>query len=366
MDFPLSWILRSPSVSGRLAGFLDAGAGSFALRTCPHFRHVLTRSSRVDAATQHGAFPLRSTFWIRPASPLVRRRSGAFCSDPVPEYLAPIRLLAPLRSEFRLRLYPSLPSEASGRALRCLFLALSSASVALFQPYLPDGRYQASLGYWRSSPPCRPHTPWCDGVEPMCLRPHSAGSTIPRLRPTGSSLEIAPVDYDPVVLLKPFGPRLATGALPSRASSMVAPGRPIRVPAFAVVPHEPLHTFHPLWPVRHYPHLRISVRGPGPSGTSTHLTRQLPGTHYEGATTSQPRTPGASGRGRCPPGPPGFVLAEAPPGGWRSRPSLGRLVRRRPGSGWRPRGRGGISQVPWRSIPCLCPAPRPRLCPAPR
>src|SRR4051795_9410483 len=115
----------------------------------------------------------------------------------------------------------------------------------------------------------------------MCLRPHSAGSTIPRLRPTGSSLGIAPVDYDPVVLLKPFGPRLATGALPSRSSSMVAPGRPIRVPAFAVVPHEPLHTFHPLWPVRRYPHLRISVRGPGPSGTSTHLTRQLPGTHDE-------------------------------------------------------------------------------------
>src|SRR3954454_20619936 len=85
MDFPLSWILRSPSVSGRRAGLLDAGAGSFALRTCPHFRHVLTRSSRVDAATQHGAFPLRSVFWIRPASLLVRQRSGAFCSDPVPE-----------------------------------------------------------------------------------------------------------------------------------------------------------------------------------------------------------------------------------------------------------------------------------------
>ena len=33
--------------------------------------------------------------------------------------------------------------------------------------------------------------------------------------------------------------------------------------------------------MRRYPHLRISVRGPGPSGTSTHLTRQLPGTHYE-------------------------------------------------------------------------------------
>src|SRR5215467_576530 len=23
----------------------------------------------------------------------------------------------------------------------------------------------------RGSPPCRPHTPWCDGVEPQCLRP---------------------------------------------------------------------------------------------------------------------------------------------------------------------------------------------------
>src|SRR3954464_7529711 len=109
MDFPLSWILRSPSVCGRRAGFLDGGAGSFALRTCPHFRHVLTRASLVDAATQHGAFPLRSVVWIRPASLLVRQRSGAFCSDPVPEYLAPIRLLAPLQSEFRLRLYPPLP-----------------------------------------------------------------------------------------------------------------------------------------------------------------------------------------------------------------------------------------------------------------
>src|SRR3954449_11533800 len=104
MDFPLSRILRSPSASGRLAGLLHAGAGSFALRTCPPFRHVLTRASLVDAATQHGAFPLRSVFWIRPASPLVRRRSRAFCSDPVPEYLAPIRLLAPLRSDLRLRL----------------------------------------------------------------------------------------------------------------------------------------------------------------------------------------------------------------------------------------------------------------------
>ena len=71
----------------------------------------------------------------------------------------------------------------------------------------------------------------------MRLRPHSADSTMLRLWPTGSSAGIAPVDYDPVVLLKPFGPRLAAGALPSRRSSMVAPGQPIRVLAFAVVPH---------------------------------------------------------------------------------------------------------------------------------
>lgn len=82
--------------------------------------------------------------------------------------------------------------------------------------------------------------------------------------------------------------------------------------------------------------------------------------YYEGATTSHPASRSLLVRDRVPRGPPRFVLAEALPGGWRSRPSLGRLVRRRPGSGWRPRGRGGISQVPRRSIPCLCPAPRPR------
>jgi len=37
---------------------------------------------------------------------------------------------------------------------------------------------------------------------------------------------------------------------------------------------------HHLRPMRHYPHLWISARGLGLSGTSTHLTRQLSGTHY--------------------------------------------------------------------------------------
>src|ERR1700758_5153601 len=114
----------------------------------------------------------------------------------------------------------------------------------------------------------------------MRLRPHSADSTMLRLRPTGSSGGIAPVDYDPVVLLKPFGPRLAADALPSENSPMAAPGQPICIPAFAVVPSLSI-PFHHLRPVRHYPHLWISARGLGLSGTSTHLTRQLSGTHYE-------------------------------------------------------------------------------------
>ena len=48
--------------------------------------------------------------------------------------------------------------------------------------------------------------------------------------------------------------------------------------------------FHHLRPMRHYPHLWISARGLGLSGTSTHLTRQLSGTHY-----GPPRHPSAPG-----------------------------------------------------------------------
>ena len=68
---------------------------------------------------------------------------------------------------------------------------------------------------------------------------------------------MAPFDYNPVVLLKPFRPHLAVGALPSDTI---------------------LHR-----PVRHYPHVWISTRGLGPSGILTHLKRLLPGTHYEGS-----------------------------------------------------------------------------------
>src|SRR5689334_21604566 len=48
--------------------------------------------------------------------------------------------------------------------------------------------------------------------------------------------------------------------------------------------------------------------------------------YYEGATTSHPASRSLLVRDRVPRGPPRFVLAEALPGGWRSRPGLGRLV----------------------------------------
>jgi hypothetical protein len=50
--------------------------------------------------------------------------------------------------------------------------------------------------------------------------------------------------------------------------------------------------FHHLRPMRRYPHLWISARGLGLSGTSTHLTRQLPGTHY--GPLRHPNAPGLS------------------------------------------------------------------------
>jgi hypothetical protein len=51
-------------------------------------------------------------------------------------------------------------------------------------------------------------------VGKLRLRRHSAGSTLPRLWPTGSSRG-RPLDYGPVLLLMPFGFHLAVDTLPS-------------------------------------------------------------------------------------------------------------------------------------------------------
>ena len=131
-----------------------------------------------------------------------------------------------------------------------------------------------------SSPPCRPHTPWCDGGEPCAFasivqarpfpifgRPVHPGDASPRLRPGGS----------PQALQTP--PRGGRPALRSPARGW------LQVPLGCVrlsplCPYTVLHTCLSLRPVRHYPHLWIAARGLGPSGTLTRLRRVLPGTHY--------------------------------------------------------------------------------------
>jgi hypothetical protein len=147
VDLSAPRTLHSSGIRWRFPGLLDAGAGSFAKRTCPHFRHVLTRSSSPDAATQYGAFPLRLVFWIQPASPL----DGG---DPEPFVLIPFKSTSPrsdswhrIGRNFACAYIRTYRWPASGWALRSRLLALSSASVALFQPYLAFGRYQVSLSH---------------------------------------------------------------------------------------------------------------------------------------------------------------------------------------------------------------------------
>src|SRR6516165_3594800 len=146
MDFPVPRLPFS-SVGQRVPGILDNGAGSFEPRTYPHFRHVLPRSPVFRLATQHGAFPLRPAFWVRPASPFDD-------DDPKPFALTSFKSTMPRSDSWHcigrnfafayIRTYRR--RLQAGLRVLCL-LALSSASVALFQPYLPFGQYQASLSH---------------------------------------------------------------------------------------------------------------------------------------------------------------------------------------------------------------------------
>src|SRR6266567_4177534 len=94
-----------------------------------------------------GPSPLRPAFWVRPAS-------SFHDDDLTPFALISFKSTSPGSSSWHrigrnfapayVRTYRQV---ASGRALRFPLLALSSASVALFQPYLSVGRYQASLSH---------------------------------------------------------------------------------------------------------------------------------------------------------------------------------------------------------------------------
>jgi hypothetical protein len=147
------------------------------------------------ASTQQstGPFPSRAPFGShgRRSSWL---RSEGFCSSLVPESYALLRLLAPRRLDLRSRLYPCLPPGGS----RSTFVFPVSHPfvcgchiIATIPSRLDDTR--SPWVTHASSPPCRPHTPWYDEEEPSCLLLHSAGSTIPRLWPTGSSVGWLPL-----------------------------------------------------------------------------------------------------------------------------------------------------------------------------
>jgi hypothetical protein len=189
------------------------------------------------------------------------------CSDSVPEYHTPFRLLAAPRLEFRFRLYPHLPPGAVGQCLCSPFLALSSASATPSRPYLPFGPYQVSLGHVCLFPTVSPaHTVVRWRGTPR-LRLHSADSTILQLGPTGSSL-----GWLPLITTRWFS------ANPSDSTSRWTPCPPkvcrrrlqVRLgclPLSRSCPCRLLHTFLLLRPVRRYPHFWISARGPGLSGT---------------------------------------------------------------------------------------------------
>jgi hypothetical protein len=160
---------------------------------CPTVLSLLARFRPVLCTAEHGTFPRQDAFWASWRHGTWPRSAG-LCWTGVREYYSPLRLLAPHREKFRSRLYP--PLTAWG------------LQVALCIPCFPPFRLRVSHDCnhtfqvddtrspwvtYLSSPPCRPHTPCCDGEEPSCLRLHSAGSTIPHLWPTGSSVGWLPL-----------------------------------------------------------------------------------------------------------------------------------------------------------------------------
>src|SRR5262249_7126340 len=186
-------------------------------------------------AAQHGAFPLRGAFWT-PQRRCTWQRSEALCSGLVHEEYAPLRLLAPHALELRFRLYPRRPPGGFRSMFACPVAhpfvcgcrTISTIPTAWTIPGLPGSptplphrvarTHRGAMG-WN-------HTP----SPPECRLDHSP-SLADRFIPGR-----APIDYDPVVLRKPFRLHLAVNALPSKAAVEVAPGPPWLSPAFACVP----------------------------------------------------------------------------------------------------------------------------------
>jgi hypothetical protein len=135
----------------------------------------------------------------------------------------------------------------------------------------------------------------------MRLRPHSADPTRLRLWPTGSSVGIAPVDCDPVVLLKPFGPRPGPTSR-DRTSSATAPRLPDAGHRWLPVVGHEISRF----PRKERAHMPASQTARGRRAARDHATRHVaflsrrrrhPGADFRGSIACR-RRPGA---GLCDP-----------------------------------------------------------------
>src|SRR4029450_3794189 len=186
---------------------------------------------------------------IQSASLLGRWRSGL--SQKELSIAIALTHLASLLSSDRLRRPPS-PTHSGRRSLGHVALATLQVllgrpttrraplpfSLALMGslPPVPPGDPASTPGVTRwSSVPCRPQTPWCGGWMRTPSPPYCGLDLAPPLADR-FVLGVAPIDYGPVLLRRPFGFRLAAGPLSSEASRAAAPGPSWPCPAFACVP----------------------------------------------------------------------------------------------------------------------------------
>ena len=173
----------------------------------------------------------------------------------VPEYYSPIRFLAPRRPEFRFRLYPYLPCGALGRCLSSRLPALSSAGATSSRPYLPPGRYQASLGHsllFSTVSPAHTLVRW--GGTKCAFAPIVRARPFPifgrPVHPRDRSLRLRPGGSPHALQTPPRGGRPALQSF--RRWLQLCLGRFQLSPScpFRHLPYLPT-----LRPVRHYPHL---------------------------------------------------------------------------------------------------------------
>ena len=170
---------------------------------------------------------------------------------------------------------------AIGRCLSSPLPALSCAGATPSRPYLPLGPYQLSLGHVCLFPTVSPAPTVVRRGGTNCLRLHSAGSTLPQLGPTGSSLGQLPLSTTRWFSANPSDLPSRGAPCPPKDYQRWLQVHPGCVQLSPSCPGRLLPTFLYFRPVRHYPHLWISTRGRGSSGTLTRLKHTLPGTHYD-------------------------------------------------------------------------------------